>query len=247
MQRRTTYGKWRAQEDEHHNSGTRTSSTLPITSHRGFRFLELPLEIRQQIYRLLYIRGNPTTGIYTYHDEWIAKYSNKNGSLLRVSKQVSEEVTEVLYGENLFDGTLGLTRWFLGETLQRVRKLQLVVSGKDYTSFEDGTWENSINFSRITKLVLVPQFPQGSEVFPEKLEDWLQKREWLENFERFLKSLSRKLPDRLVIEVDHNYNTEVMALFDVYFPRRYKEVQTWPGDRWYRRGKFFPELPSWER
>lgn len=94
--------------------------------------LDVPLEIRLEIYRYFLIQREPIKlhflGSHTNHWPLNAK---RYTVVLLVSRQLSEEVLDVLYGENVFEVTLdwGSQRnlsQFAPANRQRIRRLQLL-------------------------------------------------------------------------------------------------------------------------
>ena len=77
-------------------------SPPPATTPTGF--LDIPLELRRQIYQYCLVRPSPLTVNYLWND------INPGGDIPRrhrkspllVSQQISEEALEVLYGDNIF-------------------------------------------------------------------------------------------------------------------------------------------------
>ncbi|KAI0889371.1 uncharacterized protein GGS22DRAFT_70429 [Annulohypoxylon maeteangense] len=149
------------QEDlpSQHISDVRDEST----SSKPFRFLDLPLELRNEIYTHLFVQPEPISCFRTWfttaprHLRRLAKEKapdccGKNyacthydvrlrprTSLLRVCRQVSEEALDVLYGRNAFRVDLESTARFLkfftvGErNLRRVRDLMLCAFTEFYS------------------------------------------------------------------------------------------------------------------
>lgn len=109
---------------------------MSATSKQPTGFLDLPLELRLQIYRYCLVRSNPVLVRYVFivsyrTSDWGIRDEKK--SLLLVSKKVGFEALEVLYGENVFQvdlytGGQKYSQEHLAEAnRQRIRKLEIVM------------------------------------------------------------------------------------------------------------------------
>lgn len=85
-------------------------------TQRGFRFLDLPGEIRNMIYKTLLVKPDPLLvprcDILPWRHHWLA--------LLRANKQIHHEAASIMYGFNTFVLDRPL-RWFpLSGFLERI-------------------------------------------------------------------------------------------------------------------------------
>jgi hypothetical protein len=113
-----------------------SSEVKVSSSSRGpIGLLDMPLEIRYQIYQDCLVRKSPVN----IHHIFVHEYSfsergigDKKKRLLLVSKKVGSEALEVLYGNNVFqvclhgEGGYYLTRRFTEANIRRIRKMQVV-------------------------------------------------------------------------------------------------------------------------
>lgn len=78
------------------------SSLPPASTPTGF--LNIPLELRRQIYQECLVHPSPLTVNYLWNDILPGGDTSRRyrKSLLLVSQQISEEALEVLYGNNIF-------------------------------------------------------------------------------------------------------------------------------------------------
>ena len=98
-------------------------------------FFNIPLEIRHQIYHYCLVRGSCITVNHHYYDSYYSSNwsVDKVKSLLLVSKKVSQEATDILYGSNIFrcildgDGGYCLKQMFTEANRRKIRKLQVVM------------------------------------------------------------------------------------------------------------------------
>ena len=106
------------------------TSRVPLgdSKHGGALFL-LPREIRDEVYRLL-VRGSylDTTCLYRYSDKAFEPQQGvrPDFAILRVSKSISREATEILYSESVF--RFVITSWISRESiltpdLDRIKRL----------------------------------------------------------------------------------------------------------------------------
>lgn len=99
-------------EPEDDNFKAMSVDALPLAQEgtkRKSGFLKLPKNVRQSVYRCLLIQKRPFTPL---HLRPIKRYFKANDErfillqagicLLRTCKQIAEEATQVLYGENVF-------------------------------------------------------------------------------------------------------------------------------------------------
>lgn len=123
------------------------------TEAKGISFMNLPRELRDNIYRFGLL--NQSRGYWGQRSLPVDEHGKNGGqgegikvlsSVRRVSKGVSEEALDVLYGENLSETSLasgsGLTNRFTARNLQRIRHFRLFISsGFSCLSLGEGAWQ----------------------------------------------------------------------------------------------------------
>jgi hypothetical protein len=229
-----------------------TSKDGPI----GSSLFEFPLEIRQQIYRLLYLRNHSVIDVplYTRDLDYLTKKPHSmSNSLLLSSKQISQEALDILYSENVFKLRFNFDGDFAEQTvwktvgrgnLQRIKKVLLVIwANRDLIPIKCqlnmGGWSPIIDFSQLTRLVIVAS--------PRKPLGWYDMNEddWLECFERWMGQFSRRLTNTLVVEIDDNDSFETRAVISASFPiHGAVQTRTLTGDHCYLRTRGDMECPS---
>lgn len=100
----------------HQHSSKRKKCSHKPTS-QSFRFVDLPLELRQQIYRLClvdeavinfaidrkkHLRDKDATRLYRTHHWWEGIQSSFHTSLLLTNSTIHQEAAPILYGLNTF-------------------------------------------------------------------------------------------------------------------------------------------------
>ncbi|OTB02469.1 hypothetical protein M426DRAFT_13445 [Hypoxylon sp. CI-4A] len=160
----------------HTHISTRSNSDDSFT--RPFRFLDLPIELRDEIYTLLYVYPHQidcTRVWFTTAARHLRRLAKENApdccgqkygcahydkrlrpltGLLRTCRQVNEEALEIMYKRNVFHVELNNRNTFLrfftiGErNLQRVRHLHLVAYTHYYSYHIAGPGEKQWQFFR---------------------------------------------------------------------------------------------------
>lgn len=153
----------------------RNSPNLNPPSRRSqpSSFLDLPLELRQQIYRYVLvspdiIRAKFLCRRWLPDDFWL--YATRDTSIFLASRQVSAEALDVFYGDNVFQVPLhgGEENVFhrLSEACrQRIRRLELITipvaipyGKKSQLKLDDRYWPSVL--ADLTELRLVAQGPK---------------------------------------------------------------------------------------
>lgn len=218
--------------------------------------LGVPLEIRLEIYRYLLTRRKVIElqpPLFTLDQRPNKDYplnTERHPVVLRVSRQLSEEALNVLYGENVFEFSLAresqtIFSQFAPANGQRVRRLQLLAHhGFPFYGpmFDlDGDILAPLLKSlapilaNLTGLCIVA--PQILEAITfnnaPRLENEVHK--WLSWLKPVLEYVIQYVPSKATIEVDDNDMEETSELIKKCFPNGYRKVRTRTGDIWFKR------------
>jgi hypothetical protein len=179
-------------------------------------------------------------------------YWNKN-SILRLSKQISEEALDVLYGDNIFKLRLereefDLETNFVEANIKRMRYLLLVAQPSHIYSDDkipnDALWHSILPQLKILRIVAQqpPEDPRYSNANLEHdIEGWVN---WLKPF---LQCFGRHLSRRTIVEVDDDGREETAALVKKYLPDGYRKLQCHlVGDFVFKRGPYSWESGYWD-
>ncbi|KAI9858187.1 MAG: hypothetical protein M1813_007836 [Trichoglossum hirsutum] len=132
-------------------------------------------------------------------------------AILLVSRQVSEEALDVLYGENAFRATLrrgdrDVFSKLAPTNRQRIRRLPIVLQDTfDHTAppyFDSQIWPQI--FANLTKLCIVAEQPL--EPSKQKMDEWLT---WLKHV---LQCVNQYVSSGSVVEVDDDDREETSSL-----------------------------------
>ena len=215
-----------------------TSSSRP-----PFGFLDIPLEIRCEIYRYCLLRRKSISVKRPLWDEGNREY--KNGLLL-VSRQIGSEALMVLYSENIFRvnlnswGEKNLKNFFAEANIGRVRRMEIVTPPPpdpsliyqvaEYTyKLDSGLWSRFL--ANLTKLSIVVTPPLQILVYDKAFK----KEKGLEWLRRNLQDIASHLSHSCIVEVDDDNSEETRAVLGESFPGGYRKVQTLSGDFYIRR------------
>ncbi|KAM5444849.1 hypothetical protein MferCBS31731_000304 [Microsporum ferrugineum] len=219
------------------------------------RFLDLPFEIRHEIYsycipyhshfeEIRYFRARASFPQPTK----TGNVKNKN-AILRVSKQVSEECLNMLYGKNRFYITLNASRRCLlanritAENRARIRDVVVIVRhmgpayGLPPPVPADGLWSSLLPGLRHLKIIAEQpvQSPQSpfDPTFDEKVRSWIR---W---FGPLMECFAKYLTSYTVVEIDENGKDVTTELVRQYLHHRYRTVRDdIHGDFIFQRGRF---------
>jgi len=214
--------------------------------------LDLPLELRREIYRHCLIRKGFIDAYFVLIDEysfseWGIRDNKK--SLLLVSKQISEEASEILYGENTFsylfnaDSGYYFKKNFSVSNIARIRKLCVIMqdSGCQYPNdMPDMTLWSPI-LARLTRLVVVAKQPLEPRTYWNAPSFESELREWESWFGATVGYISQQVPSTVVVEVDDDDRAETDALVKKYFADRHRKVCTIRGDLLFNRRAYSVE------
>lgn len=225
-------------------------------------FLDLPYEIRRDIYyhciprrKEINVRS-PSFPLEDYgfmEGDFInQEYSRIN--ILRLSKQITEECLDILYGENIFrlclngEGELGMKRNFT--EMNRLRMRYLIVTanpaGVSYgTSTPDEFLWASI-LSSLKSLLIVAEEPiraQGYYNAPTLRQDI---DEWMVWISPYLELFGRYIPETLNVAVDDDGRKYTRGLVQKHLPPTCRLGRSGLGDFIFRRGRFSYESGYWD-
>ena len=242
----------------------RNASLDQIQRHSPVRasFLGLPFEIRLQIYRYCIFQKRIVEIVSTLpfmikrYDDTLdlndcIRNDNKN-NLLLVSKQISEESLNVLYGENLFnihlhrDSELWLKKTLAGVNRRRIRYLTLVARPQNVPDNPVRTLDNELwssFLSGLNGLRIIAEQPlqtQPSSTPKQELECWLK---WIRPL---VECFGQHLSTETAVQVDANGREETTALFKKYIPNGYSETRSLFGDFVFKRAQFSPGSGYWD-
>lgn len=185
-------------------------------------------------------------------DHW--NRGNKN-SIFLVSKQISKEALDILYGENIFKlrlhgaGEDYLKKNFTEQNRQRMRYLLLTAQaiGDSYKSgkMPDNTLWSSI-LPTLKRLRIVAEQPvkassyHGAPSLEQEMDRWVK---WIKPFlQCFGQYLSRE-----TIQVDIDGRAETRELVKECLPHGYREIRCrHVGDSIFKRGRFYWEFGYWD-
>lgn len=227
-----------------------TLSLMPSSSTQNelVGFLDLPLEIRCQIYS--YFVRKSAFNVSTFRgEEWCVPGQHmQHGliSLLLVSKQVYQEASDVLYGSTEFQvginfrGGSCLRKLNVG-TRRRIRKLIVVArafrmyEGPYHPALSRRLWSPLL--SQLTHLAIVVQQPvQQPYHRPSHHKQQLTK--WVDWIKPIMNYIGQSLHPRCTVAVDDNgKGKETRALVKMSFPHGFCQVQTPTGDFHFGRGE----------
>ena len=226
--------------------------------------LGVPFEIRLEIYRYLLTRREliELQPPIFYSDPWPNKDYPLNTKrypvILLVSRQLSEEALNVLYGENVFEfsfsgSSLNIFSQFAPANRQRIRRLQLLACHgiPFYISLFDPDHHvlppilESLApiLANLTRLYIVAQQPLRARTFDNASRLERGMRNWLTTLKPVLECVNQYVSSRATIEVDDNDMEETSELVKKCFPNGYRKVRTQTGDICFRRGVYWSDNP----
>jgi hypothetical protein len=246
--------------------------TLSQCSSQPSGFLCLPLELREKIYFHLLLRSAIHVQYLNFEvDPWIrsiwedserlALYDEvediapkRKTGILSVSRQISEESLNVLYGRNLFivtvhGGAHNKLLKFGTANIRRIRYLRLVAQPMGICFPEPMEFDSQLWIPLLTdlsQLCLIVQQPLrvGGYFNAPTLEEDMQ--EWVVWLEPILRYLARNILETTIVEIDDNNLVETGEVVQKCFRSGYKKVQTETGDRIFERGMFSWESGYWD-
>jgi hypothetical protein len=180
---------------------------------------------------------------------------NKN-SIFLLSKRISEEALDVLYGDNVFKlhlhgvGEHYLKKNFTDRNRQRMRYLLLIARpmGVSYTPgkvVDDALWRSILPHLKGLRIVAEQPVEAGGYYNAPTLEQDMDC--WVSWFRPFLQCFGRHLSIRTNVQIDDNGRAETGALIKECLPHGYREIRCrHAGDLIFKRGQFSWESGYWD-
>lgn len=225
-------------------------------------FLDLPYEIRRQIYCHCIPRrkqvdvGSPSFPLEDYcfmeSNFFNRDYSRVN--VLRLSKQVTEECLGILYGENTFrlclngEGEWDMRENFTEKNRRRMRYL-IITANPAGVSYEISTPDHSLWASilpNLKALLIIPEQPiraQGYYNAPTLREDI---DTWLAWISPYLETFGHHIPEELNVTVDDDCRKDTRELVQAFLPATVRLKHSALGDFIFQRGRFSIESGYWD-
>jgi F-box-like domain len=224
----------------------RGHASLPHATSTGL--LDLPWEIRRQIYnyciptkRLVHVNLYPffSLGIHFekkdatlnfVEDSWGWGIDGKlnTSCLLLLSRQISNECLDILYGENIFKLCLNwpgdeirLQKTFGEANRRRMRYLLLLAYPLGVSTYQsvpdDAMWASILPGLRILRIVAKQTLkPQRDLNLRQEMGSWVK---WIEPY---LKCFGQHLSAGTLVEIDDNGRAGELA--EQYLPHGYQKV-----------------------
>jgi hypothetical protein len=181
-------------------------------------------------------------------------FPKRTTGILSVSRQISEEALNVLYGRNLFivlvhGGAHDKLLKFGTANIQRIRHLRLVaqpmgICYPEPMKFDSRLWAPLLtNLRQLCLVVQQPLRARGYYNAPSLEEDM---REWVAWLEPILRYLAENITKTTIVGIDDNDLVKTGELVQKCFPSGYEKVQTVTGDKIFMRGEFSWESGYWD-
>ncbi|KFY77553.1 hypothetical protein V498_09303 [Pseudogymnoascus sp. VKM F-4517 (FW-2822)] len=173
-----------------------------------------------------------------------------------LSKQISKEALDVLYGDNMFmihlhdEGEILLKKNFSEANRQRMRYLLVTAEprGVSYTPErmpDNALWRSVLPQLKVLRIVAEQPLEAGHYYNVPTLEQDMDC--WLNWIRPFLQCFRRHLSKHTTVQIDGDGRVEIMALIKKCLPSGYREVRCrLAGDFIFRRGRFSRESGYWD-
>ncbi|KAF2493096.1 hypothetical protein BU16DRAFT_71344 [Lophium mytilinum] len=207
-------------------------------------FLRLPAELRNEIYHYCLVQDTFNDACFSSRGLIYSNLLNRSGpcsdletNLLLVSKQVREEAYGIMYSKNTFrypfdyDNGLRLRTNFTPAEIGRIRKLCIVIEGYDAALPDMELWSPIL--AQLNRLIIVAREPLDYTL--SRGEKEVARRIW---FDTVMTFISAHIPDSLVVDVDDGHGEEERSWIELYFPGRYRKMETIDGDLIFNRGEW---------
>ncbi|PGH11019.1 hypothetical protein AJ80_07295 [Polytolypa hystricis UAMH7299] len=187
------------------------------------------------------------------------RHRNWQNSLLLVSKLISAECLDILYGENFFkiylnfDGEHWLRNKFTEGNIRKMRHVQVIAVSAGTSYFLDQahqipTPDNALwatVFANLKTLQIVAEQPLDTTGDNNALAPEENVKYFLEWLAAWLQCFSRHLMPGTHIEVDDCCRKETSKLIKEYLPDGYQNIRCRTGDLVFKRGDFSPGSEFW--
>ena len=179
----------------------------------------------------------------------------KNNSIFLLSKQISQEALDVLYGDNIFklqlhgEGELCLKKVFAEGNWQRIRYLLLIAEPMG-VSYEPGRMPDVSLWSSILPtlkgLRIVAEQPAEASSCHDSVT-MIDMHYWVEWFKPFLQCFGQYLTSETIVQIDVDGRAETRELVKECLPHGYREIRCrHVGDLVFERGRFSRESGYWD-
>ena len=188
---------------------------------------------------------------HQFNEEFMCEWRT---GILGVSRAVSDDVLDVLYGQNIFVANIHgedylQFRKFGAANLRRVRYLRIVARpmGISYgraLAFDPKLWfpllEGLLQFCVVAQQPLATRRYYDAPTLEEDLCEWTT---WLDPI---LKYFSTHLPKTTAVGLDADGRAETTAMMDKHFASGYQKARTLTGDLCFERGRYSRESGYWD-
>lgn len=190
--------------------------------------------------------------------DWEGGYWNRNNknSIFLLSRQISEEALDILYGENIFilhlhgEGEYYLKENFTEANRQRIRYLLLTAQpmGVSYMLErmpDDALWSSILPQLKGLRIVAEQPVKISSDYWAPSLEQQMER--WVEWIMPFLQCIGQHMSKESVVQVDIDGQAETRELVKECLPHGYREIRChYIGDLIFKRGRFSWESGYWD-
>jgi len=180
-------------------------------------------------------------------DYWTRDKRNQN-TIFLLSKQISEEVLNILYGENIFAvdlhgrGEHDLKENFAAANIERMRYLLLAAQPRGF-SYEPGIMPDDVLWSsvlpKVNGLRIVAAQPVHDPSILDNPAFLLEMDRWANWIKPYLQIFGQYLSKDSIVQVDINGQEETRELVKECLPCGYREIRCRHyGDMVFKRGRF---------
>ena len=215
----------------------------PLHPTQPTGLLNLPVEIRLEIYRYSLIRQEPIQlHIVRFYPD---QRDPKRHAVVLISRQLSEEALDVLYGENVFKASIywddqnALNKFALANR-QRIRRLHLFAHTYVAWSLPFNVNLHTLRptLANLTWLYIVVLLPVGVMNWGNALTLEQDMHEWLTQLKDVLEYVNQHVSSRATIIVHDSNREETRELVKKCLSNGYRKAHSWTGGIWFRSGEF---------
>lgn len=192
---------------------------------------------------------------YKLDFEDISHPNRAKNNVFLLSKQISNEALNVLYGENFFKLYLNgkdeyyLRKNFTESNIRRMRYLLLVAQprGASYphTIPNSELWSSILPALKVLRIIAEQPVRASSYYGAPTLEQEMDR--WFKWIGPFLLCFGRHLSDKTIIEVDADGQAETIELVQKCLPHSFREIRCpLVGDLIFQRGLFSIDSSYWD-